>query len=471
MSFSQFLSILRARWKSALFVLVLTVGTTIAISLLLPKNYTAEATVVIDVRSPDPIAGIVLGSMAMPSYMATQVDIIQSDLVARRVVRMLRMTENPEARAKWQEDTEGRGDYESWLADVIQKRLDVKPSREGNTISISYTNPDPRAAASIANAFVQAYLGVSVGLKASPAKQYTEFFDARAKELRESLEKAQAKLSNFQREHGLLATDERFDIETNRLNELNSQLVAMQAISAESNSRNAQAKGAGDQLQDVLANPVVASLKADASRQEARLKELSARLGDAHPQVQELSANIQELNARIEIESRRVAGSVNVNSNINRAREAEIRGSLEAQRAKVMKMREQRDEANVLLRETETAQRAYDMVVQRQNQTSLESQNNLTNISVLTPATEPAFASSPRVTLNTLVSIFGGSILALAFVFVRELLDRRIRSATDISAMLDLPLLGTLPKPARSLIGKGPDLVLPGQVVARLPRA
>ena len=243
MTFSQFLSILKARWVSALLVLVLTVGTTVGVSLVLPKNYTASAAVVLDVRSPDPIAGMVLGAMAMPAYMATQVDIIQSDRVAQRVVQGLRLTENAQTRAEWLEATGGQGNFEAWVADLLKKKLDVKPSRESNVVNVSYTSPDPRFAAVLANAFVKAYMDVSIGLRVSPAKQYNEFFDARAKELREALEQSQAKLTAFQKTSGILATDERFDIETQRLNELSSQLVALQALSAESGSRSAQARG------------------------------------------------------------------------------------------------------------------------------------------------------------------------------------------------------------------------------------
>ena len=218
MTFSQFLSILKARWLSALLVLVLTVGTTVGVSLMLPKNYSASAAVVLDVRSPDPIAGMVLGAMAMPAYMATQVDIIQSDRVAQRVVQGLRLTENPETRQQWQDATGGKGNFEAWLADAIKKKLDVKPSRESNVINIGYTSPDPRFAAALANAFVRSYMDVSIGLRVSPAKQYNEFFDARGKELREALEQAQAKLTTYQKTSGILATDERFDVENQRLN-------------------------------------------------------------------------------------------------------------------------------------------------------------------------------------------------------------------------------------------------------------
>lgn len=470
MTFSQFLSILKARWIAALLVLVLTVGTTIGVSLMLPKNYTASAAVVLDVRSPDPIAGMVLGAMAMPAYMATQVDIIQSDRVAQRVVQGLRLTENPETRQQWLDATGGKGNFEAWLADLLKKKLDVKPSRESNVINIGYTSPDPRFAAALANAFVRSYMDVSIGLRVSPAKQYNEFFDARGKELREALEQAQAKLTTYQKTSGILATDERFDVENQRLNELSSQLVALQALSAESTSRSAQARNQADQLGDVINNPVVAGLRADLSRQEARLMEMNSKLGDAHPQVVELRANIAELRQRIDGETRRVSGSVGINNTINKAREGEVRAALEAQRAKVLALKQQRDEALVLMKEVETAQRAYDQVVARASQTNLESQNTQTNISVLTPATEPADHSSPKLLLNALLSVFLGTLLAVGFALVRELMDRRVRTVEDLAEGLGLPVLGALPKPMRGS-ARSPALQLPINVMARLPRA
>ena len=109
MSFSQFLSILRARWLSAVLVLLVTVGVTVGVSLVLPKQYTATANVLVDLRTPDPIVGMVLGGSVPASYMATQVDIIQSDRVARRVITALRLTENRQLREDWLDSTGGTG--------------------------------------------------------------------------------------------------------------------------------------------------------------------------------------------------------------------------------------------------------------------------------------------------------------------------------------------------------------------------
>ena len=90
MNLQQILLVLRARYKIALFALVATVTVTLAVSLLLPKQYTATATVVLDVKSPDPIAGMMLPGLMMPGYMATQVDIIESQRVAHKVVEIFR---------------------------------------------------------------------------------------------------------------------------------------------------------------------------------------------------------------------------------------------------------------------------------------------------------------------------------------------------------------------------------------------
>ena len=109
----------------------------------------------IDVKSPDPIAGIVLPGMISPGYMATQVDIISSDRVAQRVVKLLRMDESPLIKQQWADETEGKGTLIVWLANLLQKKLDVKPSRESNVINIDFSGADPAFAAAVANAFAQ----------------------------------------------------------------------------------------------------------------------------------------------------------------------------------------------------------------------------------------------------------------------------------------------------------------------------
>jgi len=452
MNLSQFLSIMKARWQVALIIFLVTVSSAIGLSLLLPKKYTAAATLVVDQSRPDPVAAAMYSGNPSPAFMATQVDVLKSERVAQHVIRKLDLAADPKTREQWMNDTKGAGSIEAWLVEEIQRALDVKPSRESNVISVSFKSSDPVKAAKVANSFVQAFLDVSLELRVDPAKQYSSFFDTRGKELRANVERAQAKLSAYQREKGvIIASDGQLDVEAARLNELSSQLVALQAVAAESGSRQLQAQaGAADRLQEVVNNPALSSLRGDITRAEARFQELTSRLGDNHPQVIEAKANIASLRARLDGETRRVTGSLGVTNTINRQREAEIRTALEMQRTRVQRMRSAREEGAVLIRDVEAAQRAYDAVLARLNQTSLESQTTQSNAYVLTQALPPFVPSSPNVVRNAALSIAIGLLLAIGAAILLEYADRRVRNVEEVSEVIGLPLLGVLPKPGGS---------------------
>ena len=224
----QFLLILRARYKIALLAFVLTVATTVAVSLLMQKQYTASAAVLVDVKSPDPVTGQLLAGMMAPGYMATQIDIINSDRVAKQVVTSLGMDKSPVIQAQWQEATQGKGQLLDWLANLLQRSLDVKPSRDSNVININYTGADPDFSAAVANGFAKAYMDVNLDLRLAPARQFAAFFEEQTKAAREKLEQAQSALSTYQQANGITSADERMDFETAKLNETSSQLTGVQ---------------------------------------------------------------------------------------------------------------------------------------------------------------------------------------------------------------------------------------------------
>ena len=468
MTFGQFLAILRARKWAALLVFLLVVAITLLVSLWLPKQYTSAASIVVDVK-PDPVSAMGYPSAAVPGFMATQVDIITSDRVALRVIRDLKLLDDAQVRQQWQQEAEGRGTVEQWLVDVLQKKLDVKPSRESNVIQIGYQSPSPRFAASLANAFAQAYIATTLELRVDPAKQFTSFFNTQSKEAREALERAQTRVSSFQREKGIIASDERLDIEGARLSELSSQLVQIQAISSESGSRQSAAVGASDRMQEVLNNPLIAGMKSDLNRNEARMQELNSKFGENHPQVIEARANINELRSRIDAETRRVTGGVTVTNSINKQRESQLRAALDAQRNKVLLMKAVRDQGQVLVREVESAQRTYDGMMARLNQTAMEAQSTQSYANILTTAQPPAEPSSPKIVLNAALAVFVGVLLAVGVALMLELSDRRVRAADDIVASLGLPVLGSLPKPGAKRFTSGKRVSLAQQRVIGLP--
>ncbi len=462
MSPSQFLLALKARYAVAIAVFLLTAAAVVLVSERLPKRYTAETSVMVDFRSPDPVAGVLLPSSMVPGNMSTQVEIIKSDLVARKVVKALKLDEGPAVKERWFDATHGRGRLEDWVADLLQRRLSATPSRDSNIVVIGYSASDPGRAAAIANAFANAYIESSIELKVEPARQYSKWFAEQAAVLREQVERAQSRLSEFQRKKGIVVTEESMDNELARLNELSGRLGSAQSETREAQIKQRSSGLNAEPLPEVRLDSVVAGLRTSINQLEAKLKESAGNLGSRHPQYLRMESELAELKNRLTVESSNVASGYTATSAVGRNKEAELITAIEAQKRKILNLRRERDEIAVLLRDVETAKRAYEGVTNRLNQTILESQATRTNVSVLSPANEPlelSFPKSPDTML--LLAIALGVFLAGACVFGLETFDRRIRTADDLAEMLQIPVLAVIERGSRVR-----RLSLPGRVPA-----
>ncbi|MEN9452375.1 MAG: hypothetical protein RLZZ369_1434, partial [Pseudomonadota bacterium] len=266
----------------------------------------------------------------------------------------------------------------------------------------------------------------------------------------------ESKLATMQKEKGIVVTDERLDVEMARLSELSSQITGLRMLKAESGSRSSVAQNNPDRVQDVLNNAVVSGLKTDLARQEGKLEELSSRYGDAHPQVLETRANIESLKQKIRQETSKVTSSVALNNNVNTSRESQAQRAYDEQRTRILKLKDDRSEIQVLEREVESAQRIYESIQSRLSQTNLESNSNQAGVYLLSPATEPTKHSSPRTLINLIVAATFGTFLAVIVALAIEMFNPRVRGAIDITQALDLPVIGVLPSPNT----KGPRLSL-----------
>lgn len=465
MNLSQILLILKARYNIVLIIFFVTVFTAVAITFLLPKNYSATTSLLLNYKGMDPVTGLVLPAQLMPGYMATQADIILSRNIALRVVHQLGMAKSEEVQEQYQEATKGKIDINYWLADLLLKKLDVTPSKQSSLIDITFTSVDPQFSAAVANSFAENYLQKSVQLKVEPAQKATGYFTEQIKTLRAGLEQAQGRLSKYQQVNGITNPEQSYDVESVRLNELSTQLSIVQASAIDSQSRKNSAQGNAANSPDIAINPIIQTLRMDISRSESKLAETGQRLGKNHPLFLSAEAELRKLKNQLRDETQRVTNSISGTANINQQRESELRMQVGLQKEKVLALNLLRDEMSVLQKDVETAKRAMDSVTLRFSQTSIEGQSNQSDIEILNPAVPPGDPSSPKLFINLLLAIMMGAILGVGFGLLAELSDRRVRSRQDISNVLGLPMLGVIellsPVAQKSLLMRRIQKLLP----------
>jgi len=449
MEMTQFLMALRARRKAFVLVLVATIVAAVAVALIVPKKYVAQATVLIDARDEQAMTPARISPRERAGYVATQIDLAQSGRVAARVARDLKLAQRPGVREAFEADTGGAGSIDEWIGARLLEVLKVNTSA-GNVLLLEYSSSDPKHAAEVANGFAKAYLATSLEIRTEPTREAADWFQAQMKSLRGRVTQAQARLTAFQKQKGILAVSDRVDVEASRLTELSSQLLAARNATYDLISRHQLAtevleRGASpDAVPDVLSNAHINGIKVDLSRAEARLEEASAVLGENHPAYQRIAAEIQAGREKLKAEMTKLVAGLGNAVQQSRKREQELQAAMKAQEGRIISFNEHHAELAVLTRDVDNAQRAYDAVLARYQTNQIDSRANQTNLALLTPAVEPAHPAHPKVGLISALSVLVGLLFAAGVVYVLETLDRRVRSRSDLESRLAVPSLGML---------------------------
>lgn len=449
MDFNQYILALKARKKAFTTVLVVTVVTAVVVALLLPKRYDATATVLIDARDEQTMSPRGMSPRERAGYIFTQMDLIQSGKVANKVVRDLKLAQKPGVREEWERETGGVGTIEEWLAATLVEKLKVD-SGASNIITIKYSSNDAAKSAAVANAFAKSYLDVALELRTEPSREAGAWFDEQLKGLRSDLTSAQAKLSSYQKEKGVVGAEERMDVEFTRLAEISGELNRQRTAALDAQTRYKQAQDmvtGGVSLEgspEVLSNGYIITVKSALQAAEARLQEQGEVLGQNHPTYQRTAAEVQGLRERLKSEANKVVAGLGNGVQQSQKRVQELEASLAAQQERIMKLKEARVDMAVLSRDLENAQRAYDGALQRAIAVKVDSKVRQTNLAMLTPALEPLKPAFPKVGLISALSVLIGLLLAAGVVYLLEYLDRRVRSRTDLESRLAVPSLGVL---------------------------
>lgn len=463
----------------------------------MPKMYMATASLNFDFSGNNPLDERGRTVLSQDSYLTTQVGVLQSLNVAQQVVDSLSDYERVRVIAaldasqsaldvasnrvmKFVKTLISGGDKEQqepivdvdggagsvpsklqtlevsshydWLARALGSDLVIYPQVNSRIVEVSYYSTDPKVAALLADRFAEAYIAANLKMVIDPARKTKVWFDDQLKLLRVRLEESQSRLTEYQQKEGIVSSDQRIDIETTHLRSLADQLVAAQQATRNAETEKKKLEevlARGDTLATfgpVFSNPDVQKIKADIRNLEATLAEGSNSLGVNHPKIKKIKAEIVAAQSRLSREINSVVESIDNAADLSVERERSLEQAVADQKQLVLKLKSEHDKIQVLQRDVESAQVAYNAALGQLNTTSMQSMLNQTNVSVVDHATVPRIHATPRVTKNLALGAFGGLLLGIGTALFLELFGRKVHSENDIVDLLGIPLLGELRK-------------------------
>ncbi len=441
MSLIQFLNILLARRVIVFVTFVTAVAVAMAVAAVLPARYEAKARVLMDIVKPDPVTGLMISGRDPRFYIRSQVELIQDYRVATDVVEKLGWPSNPSVIAAWQNETGGIGDIRRWGAQRIIANTKAAPVSGSNIMEISYQAPTPEAARTIVTLLREAYIEGSLRFTTDTAGRNAEWYREQTERALAALTSAERAKSRFEQEQGIVMTSNG-EAETAKLASLQSALLA-----ARSNQGNQQFAAA----QQATTSTVVDQLKIQLATLNDQMGQAAATLGTEHPSYKAMIARRDLLNSQVvrETAAARAAGAAQ--SNVSRQSISQLETEYNAQRAKVLGMKDTLDWLGQLQREVEQRRSQYENAATKGAELRLQSNLSEGALVILGDAigdNSPAFPKWPQVIgLSAAFGLALGVVLALLV----ELLARRVRSPEDLRFAAGAPVMAVIADTKRSV--------------------
>ena len=440
LSLAQLITIMRSYWRLSAAIAGGTLVATLLVLLVLPKAYTAKATLIYDYDNRDPLAGEQIPIGLMHNYVETQVELMTSPVVLNAVVDHLGLTTDKEYAGGFSGDASALRDYDE---KKLSTSIVVDEGRGGQLLYVTVTNKTAARAAEIANAVADVYLDLDQKRMTDPATERATRYAAQLAELRSKVAAAQAKVTEFRQRNGLTdVTAANSDVDMQGFAELQQRL-----IEAQNARRNAEAKAAGERSvsDEALASKTVETLKDKLGASEAELAQLRNTLGPQHPKILELEAQIATMRRSLDAELRTLAANNEQRLRTSRDLEGKYSGALNAQRQKLLAIRQLQDEGGKLLLELESAQSVYKRALDGYDQIMFASSSKHTNVTLVDRAVPPSKPSKPSKIKLLMLGIAAGVFLGLLAPLGYELfINRRIRHRDDLERELGIPVLAEL---------------------------
>jgi capsular exopolysaccharide synthesis family protein len=433
----------------AAFVLIV-VTMVVTVSLLMKPQYEAVGRVVAVLhRDNDPgvlgFRGADALSLEDPedrSAIDTQISILETDALALQVINTLQLDKNPKFTGRQEQAID-----QDELVRMFHKRLKISKVKGTRLIEIRFRSSDAQLAADVVNGLAKEYVDEYYRSQFQASMQLSDFLAHQSKELRAKVETSQRRLLDYQKENQLLGLEDKQNIVTVRLSDLNRELTSAEddRVRKEVNYRLA-ASGHPELLAQPEPDNLLTRLRGQQSDLESQIAQASVQLGPAHPRMAELSRQLAQVQTSIAAEVKRIGEHITNEYQAAVERERMLKDGLEAQKRTADKLNASAVQSDILKHEFETNRKLYEDLQQKQKEIAISASLKLSNIWIVDPARPPKRPVEPDVlrnaALSVLFGIFGGVLLGASLAKMSE---RTISSLEQAQSLSPLPALGALP--------------------------
>ncbi len=384
------------------------------------------------------------------AFLQTQLQVVQSDTLAWQTVEQLGLRNNesfvlPSAMAKLEPEAQ-----KVRSISAFKSALSVELIPKTRIMVVGFESPDPRLAATVANALVNNYVDYNFRLKYDATRVASGWMEKQLDELKAKVEKSQQALVDYERRNALAnsggsGTQAKQNVEEQTLSDVSKDLTVAQGERIQKESLYNQVRNDRAQIASLAHNDLLQSLEQKSSELKGLYTEVLAQYGPNFPKAVRLQQQIEENQTQIVREQNRVLERVHVDYVTALNREKLARVAVAEEKTILGHVNQLLVQHNILQRDFEANEQLYQNLIQRLKDATVSAGLRSTNIHQVDMALPPDHPVRPKKLLNIGVGLLAGLMLGIMLVFAQEALDHTVKSMEEVESLLAIPALGMIP--------------------------
>jgi polysaccharide biosynthesis transport protein len=406
-----------------------------------------------------------------PSELDTEVKILQSDLLALQVIRELNLDRRPDMGGTTAapssldlapDPLQADPALASAVLGGFKSNLKVTLSPNTRIIEVHYRSADAQTAANVVNTLMQTYVENNFKARFESTMQASDWLQKQLVDMQMKVETSQEKLVRYQKEHEILGIDEKQNITTEKLDELNKELTVAESERmdkeafyrlVESGDPDAIASAAGVDVSDTggpSGSQLLETLRARQADLKIQVADMNTQFGPSYPKLAQLNNQLKEVDSQIQSEMKKIAGKVRGQYMTALQRENMLHDALERQKQEANKLNESAIEYNILKRDSDTYRALYEGLLQKLKEAGVSAGLRANNYQVVDSARSPTYPIEPNIPRNLGFGAILGLATGVLIAFLLEGLDNTIRTTEQAQMISGLAPLGMIPLGSKS---------------------
>jgi polysaccharide biosynthesis transport protein len=409
-----------------------------------------------------------------PTELETELGILQSDLLALQVIRELNLDRRPDFGGKTTPLPQDSLDLSpdplqvdpAWATAVLGNfkgslRVSLRPSTR--IIEVHYRSSDPQMAATVVNTLMKIYVENNRKTRFDSTMEASDWLEKQQLDLRMKVETSQEKLVRYQKEHEILGMDEKQNITTEKLGELNKELTEAESQRMDKESfyrmvesgdpdvvasSTVSAGAGGPEAQ--AASQLLESLRGKQADLKIQSADLNTQFGPSYPKLAQLNNQLKEVDLQIQGEMKKIVSKVRGQYMTALQRENMLHDALERQKQEANKLNESAIEYNILKRDAETYRLLYEGILQKLKEAGVSAGLKANNFHIVDSARPPSYPIEPNIPRNLGFAALLGLASGIGLAFLMEGLDNTIRTTEQAHMISGLAPLGMIPLGSKS---------------------